>query len=309
MNEPIEGWFVITYDDLIFEVKGVIHPRNRIIAYVRYVPDIDGERGGHRKVYNLHEREVFLKEKFPDYLWYSNNHGRILQSVPRNMVKSYLNPIKFLDYVKSEGNENAPLSIATVDLIDRLVKITGIKKSQIGVTGSQLANVAIESSDIDLVVYGEKTCRRFYDILRELYNRVPYLEQYSGKLLDTHVNFRWGELENYYPILREIENRKFLQGIFDKYQFFIRLVKRPKDIKKSYGEVLTKLKGFCSIECIVTDISDSIFTPCEYLIKSLDYPEIRKLISYRGRFTEQLSEGVTAKARGRLEEVTDTKKD
>jgi len=83
LNEPIEGWFVITYDDLIFEVKGVIHPRNRIIAYVRYVPDIDGERGGHRKVYNLHEREVFLKEKFPDYLWKnitisSKEYGKII---------------------------------------------------------------------------------------------------------------------------------------------------------------------------------------------------------------------------------------
>ena len=35
---PIEGHFLVTEDGLIFEVKGVIHPEERIIAYLRYAP-------------------------------------------------------------------------------------------------------------------------------------------------------------------------------------------------------------------------------------------------------------------------------
>ncbi|MFW9845496.1 MAG: hypothetical protein ACFFD6_02010, partial [Candidatus Thorarchaeota archaeon] len=61
-TEPIEGHFIITDDDLIFEVKGVIHPSDRVIAYLRYIKDDSGDRRSRdgtrfRKVYDLVRRE------------------------------------------------------------------------------------------------------------------------------------------------------------------------------------------------------------------------------------------------------------
>jgi predicted nucleotidyltransferase len=55
----------------------------------------------------------------------------------------------------------------------------------------------------------------------------------------------------------------------------------------------------------VVDYSDSIFTPCEYLIECDSFPNLRKLVSYRGRFTEQISKDMSFEALGRLEMVID----
>jgi predicted nucleotidyltransferase len=58
---------------------------------------------------------------------------------------------------------------------------------------------------------------------------------------------------------------------------------------------------------IVTEDSNSIFTPCEYLVECNEIPNLRKLVSYRGRFTEQISKGKSFEAQGRLEMVTNHK--
>ncbi|MFX1578032.1 MAG: hypothetical protein ACFFBJ_00135, partial [Promethearchaeota archaeon] len=72
-----EGYFIITTDGLIFEVKGIVHPRDRVIAYLRYVPT----PSGYQKVYDLNERENYLRTNYSSYLWFSEPHGRVVQSV------------------------------------------------------------------------------------------------------------------------------------------------------------------------------------------------------------------------------------
>ncbi|MHA2396502.1 MAG: hypothetical protein ACXAC0_07350, partial [Candidatus Thorarchaeota archaeon] len=66
----VEGYFVITKDNLVFEIKGVIHPRNRVIAYLRYVPTTGMASDsdiGYKKVYELTERETYLQNNYPSY--------------------------------------------------------------------------------------------------------------------------------------------------------------------------------------------------------------------------------------------------
>ena len=59
-----EGDLVETTDNILFDVKGLVHPSNRVVAFLRYVPDPDGdrERDGmrYRKVYALSERYALL---------------------------------------------------------------------------------------------------------------------------------------------------------------------------------------------------------------------------------------------------------
>lgn len=306
IGNPIEGWFIVTSDDLIFEVKGIVHPRNRIIAYVRYVPDTHTERGGYRKIYNLNEREEYLRSNYPHYLWYSQSRGRLLQAVPKNMIKSLLNPVEHLSRMREKESENQELAAATIRLCEMLMKITGIKETDIGVTGSQLTGTMMTTSDIDLVVYGASACRKFYDMLKKSFDRIPELLRYSGNRLASHVAFRWSDIVNQFTILNKIEQEKILQGIFDSYEFFIRLVKLPHEINQEYETFITEAKRVCEIECEVTDLSDSIYTPCEYLIESANHPEIKKLISYRGRFTEQIQYKGLVRTRGRLEDVIHT---
>ena len=72
-----EGDFIKDVNDLIFSVKGLIHPRDRIIAYPRYIPNKTGEREDVRKsyvkMYSLVESFSFLEKNFPEYLVYDRN--------------------------------------------------------------------------------------------------------------------------------------------------------------------------------------------------------------------------------------------
>jgi predicted nucleotidyltransferase len=304
LEKLVEGYFVITSDNLVFEVKGVVHPQNRVIAYVRYVPDIDSSKStsSFRKIYDLGEREEYLGNVFSEYLWFSKTHGRVLQAVPHEKIVRILNPIE--QTAEIQKNKSA-LSKATSNLVELLLHNTGINRTALGITGSQLVGVATESSDIDLVVYGESACVQFYDRLKEKFDAIPKLERYTGKLLADHVLFRWRDLGEYHEVLQGIENKKVLQGVFDSYEFFIRLVKQPQDVDEKFGQIVTENLGISEISCEIIDNRNSIFTPCTYQVKSLDYPKLRQLVSYRGRFTEHILTGESVRTRGRLEKVID----
>ncbi len=296
----VEGYFVKTSDNLIFEVKGVVHPHDRIIAYVRYVPNSDSS---YRKIYDLREREEYLSNGFLEYVWFSKTHGRVLQAVPHKKIVQVLNPIEHMDQIR---NDTSALAKATSNLVDLLLDNTRIDRTEIGVTGSQLVGVATETSDIDLVVYGESTCRKFYKRLRKNIDKIPRLERYEGNLLDAHVLFRWSDLTEYQELLRRIEGVKILQGVFESHEFFIRLVKLPQDIGEIFGQIVTENLKTREVHCSVISDRNSIFTPCIYQVESMDLPKLKQLVSYRGRFTEQVSSGMSVRAKGRLENVLDS---
>ena len=303
----IEGHFVITIDGLIFEIKGVVHPRDRVIAYLRYVPASDSDTG-YRKVYALDKRETYLQNNYPSYLWFSEPHGRVVQSVPNDKIKSMLNPVDYLKRIHESEDKISDLEQASVNLSEKLVVTTGIEWSNIGITGSQLVGVARKDSDIDLVIFGSDACQKFYSNLSKNITSIMGVERYTGTLLDEHVSFRWGAHENLRSVLQEIEQAKVLQGLFEGYHFFVRLVKTPGDLDYVYGDVSYQMKGQQLVSGKILDDSDSIFTPCEYLIDCDELPDLTKLVSYRGRFTEQISEGASFEALGRLEMVTNRKK-
>ncbi len=301
----VEGYFIITVDDLIFEVKGVVHPRNRVIAYLRYVP----ASGGYRKIYALDERETYLQSNYPTYLWFSDPHGRVVQSVPNDRIESILDPVDCLKRLRDSTGRVSDLEQSTVNLAEKLVESTKIEWSDIGVTGSQLIGIAKSDSDIDLVVFGLDACRKFYSNLSQKFATISGVERYAGVMLDNHVEFRWRTHTELKPVLREIERAKVLQGLFEGYHFFVRLVKTPGDFGHVYGDVSFQMKGQQLVSGIIIEDSDSIFTPCEYMVECDDVPNLRKLVSYRGRFTEQISQGASFEAQGRLEMVTNHKED
>lgn len=304
----IEGHFVTTLDNLIFEIKGIVHPRDRVIAYLRYVPvpsDTSSSDTMYKKVYALDERETYLQSNYPSYLWFSESHGRVVQSVPYDRINSILDPVECLMNLRNCNDEISELEQASVSLVEKLVKSTGIDWSDIGLTGSQLVGIARKDSDIDLVVYGSDACQKFYSNLYRNIASIVGVERYTGPILDEHVSFRWGAHENLKSILREIEQVKVLQGLFEGFHFFVRLVKTPDDLDYVYGDVSYQMKGQQLVSGKVVDDSDSIFTPCEYLVECEGFPNLRKLCSYRGRFTEQIWKEMSFEALGRLEMVTD----
>jgi predicted nucleotidyltransferase len=304
----VEGYFIITTDNLVFEVKGVIHPEDRVVAYLRYIPEDNQNKSGvnYQKLYDLNKREDYLKLNYPEYLWFSEIHGRIIQSVAREKIVSILNPVEYLTHMRNYHGMKSKLHEATNALANELVHSTGISWSDIGITGSQLLNIATDRSDIDFVVYGHDACRKFYDNLSNQYRKIQGIKPYSGNLLNAHVAFRWGNLIKYHSTLENIESKKILQGLYYGHEFFIRLVRRREEIDEYYGKMKYEMMGHYRTSCVIKDDADSIFTPCVYSIRSSDNPNLTRLVSYRGRFTEQVTAGMNVKVKGRLERVIDT---
>ena len=95
-----EGDLIETFDGNIFDVKGLVHPCDKVVAFIRYTPDSKGERKkgkvAYRKVYPLHERYNLLREKFPQYLVHDKVFGELLCEVPVKAIKRHYQPIAYL---------------------------------------------------------------------------------------------------------------------------------------------------------------------------------------------------------------------
>ena len=309
--EPIEGYFIITKEKLIFEVKGVVQPEERLITYLRYVPCSKGNRCSegliqYRKIYDLSERSNYLQQKYPEYLWFDESYDRVFQSVPKNKVTSILNPVLYYQKLREQKQRLSDLSRVSVNLTSILVNQSQIAFHDIGITGSQLVRLSLDESDIDLVVYGELAARKVYSKMSRLFSCEKKFKLYFGKKLDYHVDFRWGKGNKYWKTLREIESKKILQGFYGKYEFYIRMVKLPHEMNYSYGQLKIRNNGVKTVNCTIIDDSDAIFTPCVYQIQCDEIPNLTKIISYRGRFAEHVKRKQRVVASGKLESISNT---
>lgn len=308
MQSIYEGYFLVTNSDLIFEVKGEVHPSDRLIAYVRYVPDEEGDRMDlngrkYKKIYSLSKRNQYLSSNYSEFLWFDKHRNRVVQAVPLSEIKSVLNPVDALKHLRDKKKGLSQLQQKTVNLSRILVDTSGIPWSSIGVTGSQLVNLATDESDIDLVVYGEDECKRLYHSLDQIYMGHHGLKKYEGDMLQQHTEFRWTKNSPCWKWLLTTERRKLLQGIYHDTEFFLRCVKDYSKSTLCYGDHEYKFVGEETVECIVTEDAQGIFTPCEYTVECDVIPNLKKLVSFRGRFTEHVQVGAHVRAAGRLETV------
>jgi predicted nucleotidyltransferase len=258
---------------------------------------------GYTKVTSLDERNGYLRRNAGEYLWFDAQRGREMEAVPLERVAYVLDPVSVLGQFRDMGIHVSGLQKASVDLANLLVMKGGVDRGDVGITGSQLAGLETSESDIDMVVYGESSGRMLFRKLQYGAAGLEKMKRYEGEKLDRHVAFRWPEISQFSRAMRDREERKVLQGVFGKYEFFIRLVKRPAEYEYKYGDFVVEPAERTETTCYVLDSQDSIFTPCEYMVSSSDLPGLLKLVSYRGRFTEHARSGETVEVRGRLESV------
>jgi predicted nucleotidyltransferase len=311
--KPREGDFIETLDHIILDVKGLVHPPERVVAFIRYVPDPAGDRRRngetYRKVYPLAERYRLLRQKYSHYLVFDPVFNEYLNEVPIELIKRHYDPRQRLIELRNKAGLDGVESQA-LKLIELLKEESNIAWSKLGISGSVLVRLHRPTSDIDLIVYGRKSCLSVYETLRKLltekqgplksYNNKDLKELYGARLMDTIMPLG--------DFLR-IEKRKVLQGKFKERNYFIRLVKDWDEVKECYGDTLYKSMGYAKIKAVVVDDSEAIFTPCRYeidkvqVIKGKKNAPIKEVTSFRGRFCEQAKLGERIEAQGKLEEV------
>ncbi|MEM2897525.1 MAG: hypothetical protein QXG01_08180 [Candidatus Bathyarchaeia archaeon] len=307
-----EGDFIESKENLIFDVKGSIHPPERVIAFLRYIPDKTGDRKRgnltFRKIYQLDEKDRLLKKLCPNYLSFDEVFGRSLPSIPFSSILHYYDPIVKLKELK-EKPEKDSLEQKALEFAETLIEATGIPLRFFGISGSILVRLHKIDSDIDLVVYGEKNSFKTYDSLKALFSEGKALKRYGELEIRNLYKARGMEKSMDFNVFFYHERRKLLEGKFKGKDFFIRCVKDWDEMEESYGDCLYRKAGNTTLKAIVEDSSEAIFTPSRYKIKKVRILKGEKekvpseIISFRGRFCEQAFEDEIIMARGSLEKV------
>jgi uncharacterized protein len=309
-----EGDLIKTKSNVVFDVKGLVHPPNKVIAFPRFIPSPQGTRQSkdtlYGKVYSLGDRFKYLQENHPELIIFDPVFDETMCEVPVEKIVEHYQPTEKLASLRTGKNlsvlENKALLLATA-----LKEKADIPWSDIGISGSIMAGLTNEKSDIDPLVYGVENSRKAYAALKELLTTADSgFKPYSQEELQTLFNFRSKDTQMSFEDFEKVESRKAFQGMFMGTDYFIRFVKDWKEINDQYGDVCYKNSGYTKITANIADSSDALFTPCTYKLKDVSIVEgpkltpITEIVSFRGRFCEQATVGERIEAQGKVELVT-----
>jgi len=319
-KKGIEGDYLETKENLIFDIKGIHHPKDRKICFIRFYPTSEGERlrDGlkYKKIYKLKERFEFLRKNYPKYLFYSPQLDLELQGVNIKDIKKIYTPRKY--FQKLENKEtHSNIEQDSLDLCYLFIKESNFPKDSIGITGSPMVGLNKEDSDIDLIIYGTENSLNFQSNLENLFNKDSNdLRKYTLHEYKEHYQWRAGGSGVAFEDFLKTEKRKLHQGKYREREFFIRYLKSPEDWKGTFYDYKYKDFGRIKAKAKIIDANYSIFTPCEYKIapfeilaisKEINFNDVKKNLryinSFRGRFCEQAREQEKVLVEGKLEKV------
>lgn len=317
MMKAREGDLIKTKNNVVFDVKGLVHPPNAIIAFPRFIPSPEGTRKGkgttYGKVYSLSERFKYLQENTPDLIVDDPVFGETLCEVPTAQVAELYKPEEKLWSLRTAKDLNI-LESKALRLAKTLKAKAGIAWSSIGISGSIMAGLTTQTSDIDPLVYSEVNSRKAYSSLQELRKTADSgFKPYTRDELRILYDFRSKDTQMSFEDFLVVESRKAFQGMFMGTDYFIRFVKDWSEISEQYGDVFFQNSGYCKVVATVVDSQEALFTPCTYKLGEVEVLEgpnlaaISEVVSFRGRFCQQAIEGERIEAQGKIERVTNKK--
>ena len=139
-------YFIETKDNLFFAVNTYYHPKNAIIAFLRYIPCDTGDR--------QHNGIKYKKVNSLEAYAY---------------IKKVHSPIDRLNEIINDSSLDSPFYNKIRMLAEIFHTQAGISYTNMGITGSTLARLEKpETSDIDFIVFGLDNHKK----ARELYGKL-----------------------------------------------------------------------------------------------------------------------------------------
>lgn len=312
-----EGDLIQTRNNVIFDVKGLVHPPGKVVAFPRFIPSETGPRktrkGQYGKVYNLTERFKYLQENMPTLIVNDSVFDENLCEVPDKFITRHYKPVEGLRKLRF-SRKLTELETKALRFTEALKEAAVIPWKAVGISGSVLVGLSTSGSDIDPTVYGTDNAHKAYAALEKLLEiRGSGFKPYTIEELQTLFEFRSKDTEMSFEDFAQVESRKAFQGKFDGVDYFVRFMKDWNEINEEYGDLCYKNSGYSKITAIVKDDSEALFTPCTYQLENVEVIEgskskhISEIASFRGRFCQQARIGESIMAQGKIEHVFNKK--
>ena len=304
--------FIYTKDDLFLATTDYLHPKDRILSFLRYIPDPEGERflnGSKYTKVDSQQAYTFLNDKFPEYLFDCEVTRVERMGVPMEKVERILSPV---DRLKEIMNHPSPddLLLKVIKVAETFKDRAEIKEKHLGISGSVLPGLYDPMvSDIDFVIYGLENHRKAMQTFESMKNDKDsplkaiedgyWAKLYQKRIKDSTLSFdefRW------------YEDRKNNRGLVDGTLFDILATREWNEISGTFGDETYEPCGTIEIKATVSDALAAFDNPAVYQVedvKILDGPKvpISEVASYTHTYSGQAREGENIIARGKLEKV------
>jgi predicted nucleotidyltransferase len=316
--------FLKSVEGFLFCVVGGTHPRNRVIAYLKYVPSREGRwgrRGDARYARTMPDYTIpslaanlqQLTEQYPQYILHSRVLNVAMSAVPTRLIIEHYAPERQLSRLFAAEAVD-PLQALAVQLASHLSHETAIPRDRFGVTGSLLTNIHNPAfSDIDLIVYGRDegwALKRF--LHRALAARDDVLTRHRGAAVAALLA-KW---QRKYPLTvneaADVFTRRWNYGFFKGTPFSIHVVKPRDEIHEAYGDTRYTPLPIVEGTARITAVDDSLVLPCTYGVDYLDALDgdvtVDTVVSYDGFYGGLFECGDLVQVRGKLEHVEDRRR-
>jgi hypothetical protein len=315
---PRDGDALLSLDGFIFYTLGYLHPPDRVISYLKYVPKnyadefelnwlpYEWELRGVKlvrpaKLYTPenyeHIIQVFSKNH-PSYLIYDPNLRRRIIAIPRNSIKSVFEPRASLAFLLENENKRPldDLQSDAIKLIKSLTKLSGVAMSDLGIHGSISLGMHNTQSDIDIAVYGASNFSKVLGHMYQMYKKGVDFTLLEETMFDT------------------LRRNRFL---WHDRRVVVNAIRRYDEIKEHFGDFTYQATGrHLSSKCVITDDWESVFRPAVYGVSQrkllTEDSSIEKelkpnqVVSMIGEFRGVASRGEEVKVSGSLEKVIET---
>ncbi|MFB0562830.1 MAG: hypothetical protein ACETWM_16655 [Candidatus Lokiarchaeia archaeon] len=305
---PRDGDAIFTKEGFIFYTIGYVHPEERVIAFIKYIPKELQDRFNvpwlsfewklegvplvrPEKLYSPKIYDSFiasLRKIIPDAIYFNPYVGKELVTVPKNHIKNVYVPKERLQFLLGKKDPDK-LEKKAIEIIDMLSKDSGVPMEDLGIHGSISLQMHNYQSDIDISVYGSENFRK----VKKAFHSLASKDEVSILEIDKFDRIR--------------QNR----GLYQDTRFVINATRKIEEITERFGQYRYEAIKPVEAICRVVNEEESMFRPSIYKVDECESKQInkeeepRRVVSMIGQFRDFASVGEKIKVRGMLEKVED----
>lgn len=313
--------YIETIDGLFFTVVGNVHPEDRVLAYLKYLPDRRGRWGRRIRRYvrsmkyysasNAMKTVELLQKTYPQYVFSSQILNMTFSAVPRTKIAKYYVPEERLNELLNSKHRDL-LEEKAVELALTISDESGVSVDDLGITGSILVDIHnVRFSDIDLTVYGRYHSQRVKETLLKLYRQKRILRRFEGRSLAKWCREQMSAHHLTMKESKDLYSRKWNKGMFKDTVFSIHPIRTDRNTREQYGDEIYVPRGLVQGTARIVDSKDSFFLPAIYVVDRVALDQMKgkgkveKIVSYEALYADIATKHDLVKVRGTLEDVFD----